>query len=149
MTLQQERLWLPKGIRRYLHILCWLLELTHVPLRVQALLLMMLDDPESHSSMGKRQQPAGPPVQLGSERQSPPDEWALSAPQNVAPTDQSLLLLLLQIEAALQGNRGALSGAVRDPCQASATDGGSLHSSQWYSLCLCQGCSGMPHRAAE
>ena len=68
---------------------------------------MMPQCPESHSSFGKRQQPAGPPVQLGSERQSPPDEWALSAPQDVAPMDQSLLLLLRQIKAALQGNRGA------------------------------------------
>ena len=122
MTLHQERLWLPKGIRRCLQILCWLLKLTHIPQRLQALLLMMLDNPESHSSMGKRQQPAGPPMQLGSERQSPPDEWALSAPQNVAPTDQSLLLLLRQIEAALQGNRRALSGAVRDPWQVCAAD---------------------------
>ena len=50
------------------------------------------------------QQPTGPPVQLGSERQSPPDEWALCAPQNVAPPDESLLLLVCQVEAALQGS---------------------------------------------
>ncbi len=63
---------------------------------------MMLNGQSLTAAQCRGQQPSGPPVQLGSERQPPPDERALGAPQDVAPSDQSLLLLLRQIEAALQ-----------------------------------------------
>ena len=85
---------------------------------------------------------AGPPVQLSSERQSPPDERPLGAPQNVAPPDQSLLLLLRQVEAALQGSRGLSVLHCGGPVRLLRLTEAAVHRSRWYSKCLSLGQKG-------